>query len=76
MKFALPTLLGFSLLSFVSAAQGFEVPANLPTRVEPIKTGKDIINTFRDGKLMLNYQETKHFVIELINNNITYEFGK
>ena len=52
MKFSLPTLLGFSLLSFVSAAQDFEVPDNLPaTKDEFVKSEKDIINASKEGKL-------------------------
>ena len=52
MKFSLPTLLGFSLLSFVSAVQGFEVSQSLPsTKEEFVKSEKHIINADKERKL-------------------------
>ena len=52
MKLSFSTLLGFLLLSFVSAAQDFEVSANLPaTKEEFVKSEIEIINADKEGKL-------------------------
>jgi hypothetical protein len=52
MKFSSTTLLGFLLMSFISAAQDFEVLAKVPaTKDEFAKSEKKINNAYKEGKL-------------------------
>jgi len=78
MRISLSTLLGFMLMSFIAAAQNFEVPANLPsTKEEFVKSEPDFIAAAKWlESIPLGTQEVKRrkmnaWVIAWITNSPT-----